>query len=143
MALTATTTSTVAPVAPPDRSSPLQRKDRVVAAVDLPGIPAGTTGRVTMVAGFDWIRYWVRWDNGVQRGSMNRKHLVRAGEPFGEELAALEAAAAEIATAPAAERGDAAGEGGAGEGGGVTVGGVLIPGHLLERSKKRRELLGA
>jgi hypothetical protein len=138
MAATAT-----APPALPDRTTPLRRKDRVVAAVDLPGIPAGTTGRVTMVAGFDWIRYWVRWDNGVQRGSMNRKVLVRPGEPYGEELAELEAKAAELATAPAAGgEGDAA-AGGGDDGGGVTVAGVLIPSHLLERSKARRELLGA
>jgi hypothetical protein len=135
--------ATATPPTLPDRTTPLRKKDRVVAAVDLPGIPAGTTGKVTFVAGFDWIRYWVRWDNGVQRGSINRKHLVRPGEPFGEELAALEAAAAEVAAAPAAAAGeDAAGAGGE-TGEGVTVAGVLIPAHLLERSKKRRELLGA
>ena len=134
-----------APAAPtlPDRTTPLRRKDRVVAAVDLPGIPAGTTGKVTMVAGFDWIRYWVRWDNGVQRGSMNRKHLVRPGEPYGEELAELAAAAAELEAVPAeAEAGASGGDGGGG-GGGVTVAGVHIPAHLIERSKTRRELLGA
>lgn len=127
----------------PDRETPLRRKDRVVAAVDLPGIPAGTEGKVFFVAGFDWIRYWVRWDNGVERGSINRKHLVRPGEPYGEELAELEAAAAELATATpgSGASGDAADAGGGGEG--VTVGGVLIPSHLLERTKKRRELLGA
>jgi hypothetical protein len=125
----------------PDRTTPFRKKDRVVAAVDLPGIPAGTTGKVTFVAGFDWIRYWVRWDNGVQRGSINRKHLVRPGEPYGEELARLEAEAAEVTAAPAVSA-EGAGEAG-GAGGGVTVAGVLIPEHLLERSKKRRELLGA
>lgn len=126
----------------PDRTTPLKRKDRVVAAVDLPGIPAGTEGTVFFVHGFEWVRYWVRWDNGVERGSMNRKHLVRPGEPYGEELAALEAEAAERGAAAGDE---AAAEAGGGDGGsgGVTVGGVLIPAHLLERSKKRRELLGA
>jgi hypothetical protein len=94
------------------------------------------------VEGFDWIRYWVRWDNGVQRGSINRKHLVRPGEPYGAELAELEATAKAVATAPAAGD-DAGGGGGEGGGDGVTVAGVHIPAHLLERSKKRRELLGA
>ena len=125
----------------PDRESPLKRKERVVAATDLPGIPAGTTGKVFFVAGFDWIRYWVRWDNGVERGSINRKHLVRPGEPFGAELAELEAAAAQIASTPASGGGADAGSGDGG--GGVTVGGVHIPSHLLDRSKARRELLGA
>jgi hypothetical protein len=125
----------------PDRESPLKRKDRVVAATDLPGIPAGTMGKVFFVAGFDWIRYWVRWENGVERGSINRKHLVRPGEPFGAELAELEAAAAEVASAPASSGGGA--DAGGGDGGGATVGGVHIPSHLLDRSKARRELLGA
>ena len=138
MAAIATTTA----LELPDRASPLKRKDRVVAAVDLPGIPAGTTGKVFFVAGFEWIRYWVRWDNGVERGSINRKHLVRPGEPYGDELAELEAAAAELSATPASSDGGAdAGSGGAG--GGVSVGGVLIPSHLLDRSKARRELLGA
>jgi hypothetical protein len=127
----------------PDRTTPFRKKDRVMAAVDLPGIPAGTTGKVTFVAGFDWIRYWVRWDNGVTRGSINRKHLVRPGEPYGAELAELEAAAAAMASAPAAGDGEAGGEAAGGGGEGVTVAGVHIPAHLLERSKKRRELLGA
>jgi hypothetical protein len=137
MAATATTPA----LELPDRESPLKRKDRVVAAADLPGIPAGTTGKVFFVAGFDWIRYWVRWDNGVERGSINRKHLVRPGEPFGAELVELEAAAAELAT-PSSGGGEGdAGSGGGG--GGVSVGGVLIPQNLLDRSKARRELLGA
>ena len=125
----------------PDRATPLKRKERVVAAMDLPGIPAGTTGKVFFVAGFDWIRYWVRWDNGVERGSINRKALVRPDEPYGDELAELEAAAAALASTPASA-GSGGGEAGGG-GGGVTVGGVLIPQHLLDRSTTRRELLGA
>ena len=117
---------------------PLKRKDRVVAAVDLPGIPAGTEGVVIMVAGFTWIRYWVRFANGVERGSINRKNLVRPGEPFGAELLELRA----NATAPEAAAGDGEAAAGGEGSGGVEVAGVLIPGHLLERTKKRRELLG-
>jgi hypothetical protein len=119
-------------------TEPLKRKDRVVAAVDMPGIPAGTEGKVIMVAGFTWIRYWVRWENGIERGSINRANLVRPGEPSGPEL--LERRAnAEAPVAAADGGGEAAASGGAG---GVEVGGVMIPGHLIERSKKRRELLG-
>jgi len=121
-------------------TEPFKRKDRVVAAVDLPGVPAGTEGKVIMVAGFTWIRYWVRFENGVERGSINRANLVRPGEPTGAELLELRANA-EAPAAAAAGGGDA-GAGGA-AGGGVEVAGVLIPGHLLERTKKRRELLGA
>ncbi|HKY14987.1 MAG TPA: hypothetical protein VJM33_08675 [Microthrixaceae bacterium] len=53
----------------------LKRKDRVVAAVDLSGVPAGTTGRVTMVNGFRWLRYWVYFDNGVDVGQLDRSQL--------------------------------------------------------------------
>ena len=56
------------------------RKANAFAAVDLPGIPAGTKGKVTRRRGSTWIRYWVRFDNGVIRGSMNRKHLARPTE---------------------------------------------------------------
>jgi hypothetical protein len=121
-------------------TEPFRRKDKVVAAVDLPGIPAGTAGKVIMVSGFEWVRYWVRFQNGVERGSVNRNHLVRPGEPFGDELAELRA----NAVPAAAVGGEAAvAEGDGGGGGDLEVAGVRIPGHLIERSKKRRELLGA
>ena len=130
-----------APAELPDLTTPFRRKDKVVAAEDMPGIPAGTRGKVFFVAGFDWIRYWVRWENGVERGSINRSKLVRPGEPYGPELAELrEAAVAPVAAAVGGDEGAAAA---ADAGGGVTVGGVAIPAHLLERSKKRREVLGA
>ena len=46
----------------------------------MPGIPEGTPGKVIIVAGFDWIRYWVRFENGQTTGSINRKKLARPGE---------------------------------------------------------------
>ena len=51
------------------------RKDRVVAAEDLPGVPEGTPGRVIMVGGLTWIRYRVRFDNGVELGSLDPAKL--------------------------------------------------------------------
>lgn len=129
-----------APATLPDQTTPLRRKDKVVAAEPMPGIPAGTPGRVVMVSGIQWIRYWVRFENGVERGSISRSKLVRPGEPYGEELAELRARAS--APAAVAESGEAAG-GGGDAGGGVVVAGVNIPAHLLERSKRRREALGA
>src|SRR3954470_17497485 len=58
----------------------LRRKERVVAVNDLPGIPAGTPGKVIVVEGLTWIRYWVRFTNGVVRGSLNRRNLARPDE---------------------------------------------------------------
>ena len=56
----------------------LQVKDKVVAAVDLLGVPAGTRGKVSLVNGFRWIRYRVYFDNGADLGSINRSDLVLA-----------------------------------------------------------------
>jgi hypothetical protein len=55
-------------------------RDKVVAAVDLPGVPRGTPGKVTLKNGFRWIRYRVRFDNGADIGSLDRSQLA----PFGE-----------------------------------------------------------
>jgi hypothetical protein len=53
----------------------LKRHQKVKAAVDLPGVPAGTRGKVYLVAGLSWIRYRVAFDNGVEIGSLDRTVL--------------------------------------------------------------------
>jgi hypothetical protein len=63
----------------------LRRDDRVVAAIDLPGIPAGTAGRVKLVNGFSWVRYWVSFENGHDAGTLDRSELTlvdKAGRPI-------------------------------------------------------------
>ena len=118
----------------------LKAKERVIAADDMPGIPMGTTGKVIFPEGLTWIRYWVRFDNGVVRGTIDRKKLARPGEwaeivrrrESGEEVVPAEAAAT--------DGGDAAPAAAAGES--VLVNGVAVPAHLIERSKNRREVLG-
>jgi len=55
----------------------LKRHERVVAAVDMPGVPAGTGGKVELVNGFRWIRYRVGFDNGADIGSLDRAQLAR------------------------------------------------------------------
>jgi len=120
----------------------LVMKERVVATTDMPGVPEGTAGKVIVVEGLTWIRYWVRFDNGVVRGSLNRKLLARPGEwteivrrrEAGEDL--------EVAEAEAVTAVDGAGDAGAGAGDSVMVNGVSVPAHLLERSKNRRQVLG-
>ena len=51
------------------------RKDRVVAAQDLPGVPEGTAGVVVMVTGLSWIRYRVRFDNGLELNLLDARYL--------------------------------------------------------------------
>lgn len=54
----------------------LRRGQKVRAAFDLPGIPKGTKGRVTLVNGLGpWIRYRVLFENGVDQGNMLRDDL--------------------------------------------------------------------
>lgn len=43
-----------------------RRRQKIVAAVDLPGVPAGTFGKVWFVSGVTWIRYHVAFDNGME-----------------------------------------------------------------------------
>ena len=51
------------------------RKDRVVAAMELPGVPEGTPGRVVMVTGLSWIRYRVQFDNGFEHNLVDGRYL--------------------------------------------------------------------
>jgi hypothetical protein len=50
-------------------------KDRVEAVQDLPGVPAGTPGRIVMVTGLSWIRYRVEFDNGVELNLLDGRYL--------------------------------------------------------------------
>lgn len=52
-----------------------RRRQKVVAAVDLPGVPAGTPGKVYYVAGVTWIRYHVLFENGVEISSLDASQL--------------------------------------------------------------------
>jgi hypothetical protein len=72
---------------PETAAEPFRRYDKVAAAVDQVGVPAGTRGKVMYVAGFTWKRCRVRFDNGVERGGLDSRHLM--------SLAAWEAQEAE------------------------------------------------
>lgn len=40
--------------------------EKVVLTEDVPGVPAGTRGKVMLRTGFNWIRYRVRFENDVE-----------------------------------------------------------------------------
>lgn len=63
-----------------EQSEPVQFKahQKVVAKVDLDDVPAGTRGKVMLRTGFSWIRYRVRFDNGVEVAWLDDRHLVSA-----------------------------------------------------------------
>jgi hypothetical protein len=119
----------------------LKPKERVVATVDMPGIPEGTTGKVILPEGLTWIRYWVRFDNGVVRGTIDRHKLARPKE-WAELVRRRESGEDVAATAASSNGGDGAPAAAAAEGESVMVNGVAVPGFLIERSKARREFLG-
>ena len=57
-----------------------RERQRVQAAHDLDGVPAGTRGTVLMVTGLTWIRYRVRFDNGVELSLLDGEHLAPASK---------------------------------------------------------------
>lgn len=107
----------------------LKRHQKVRAWSELPGVPVGTYGKVLQVTGVSWIRYRVLFENGVEHGLLDGRHVVdpRDWVPVDERVE--EEAVAE----EAAEDGD---------GGEATAAAADnpfgIPAHLLERSQARR-----
>lgn len=61
----------------PEPGDQFRKNEVVIATEDLRGVPEGTTGKVKLINGVDWIRYWVFFDNGVQLGSVDGSRLVR------------------------------------------------------------------
>lgn len=57
----------------------LRLRDTVVATVDLADVPKGTTGRVMLANGFNWLRYRVQFDNGVELGDLDGRHIAPTG----------------------------------------------------------------
>ncbi len=70
----------VTPMAKKRVDNELLFHDKVVAAVDLPGVPAGTPGKVTLTNGFRWKRYRVYFENGQDIGSLDREQLALRSE---------------------------------------------------------------
>ena len=116
----------------------LTKQQDVVAATDLKGVPEGTSGKVMLLNGLDWVRYWVKFENGVEMGSLHRNKLVSA-EDWDLYLEERDNGAL-----PLEETTDSADEESSttGSGGGVEVNGVLVPQLLLDRSQAALERFG-
>jgi hypothetical protein len=61
-------------------------RQRVKAKVDLPKVPAGTEGIVLLADGFAWRRYRVLFDNGVEVGFLDGRHLEAGKKPLLQRL---------------------------------------------------------
>src|SRR4051812_7310591 len=74
-----------------------KQHSKVVAAHDLPGIAAGTPGKVLLINGLSWVRYRVLFEGHIERGMLSAGDLTTP--------AAWAAQQAEVqAAAQAAER---------------------------------------
>jgi hypothetical protein len=112
-------------------SAALKLNQKVHALKDLDGVPRGTKGKVLLIKGVEWKRYWVDFENGAYLPDVNRSDVATKTEwqkkRDSTEVEETVAAADGPVAAEAAPEGEA-------------VGG--IPYHLLERSKRARERLG-
>jgi hypothetical protein len=120
------------------------RKGETVRTLDpLPGVPAGTKGRVYLIGGFAWTRYRVLFENGVDIGTLDGSTLARPSqydEALERRIRAAEAAEANAGAEASGDDGAAAAADGAAA---KVVNGVTVPPHLIDRSKRARERLAA
>ena len=118
----------------------LQKKEVVKAAINLRGVPEGTTGQVILSNGLDWVRYWVAFDNGVEVGSLHRDKLIREDEwddyLLKREQTLQKAESETELTDDSEEPPSSSGSGG------VEVNGVLVPQLLLDRTQAALERFG-
>lgn len=67
----------------------LRTGDRVRSTTELHGVPEGTEGRILLANGFNWLRYRVQFDNGVEMGDLDHRTI----EPVGRTAKRLARAA--------------------------------------------------
>jgi len=115
------------PAATTVKTPVLKPKSKVRLLAAIRGVPEGTEGKVFMVNGLTWTRYWVDFDNGAKIGSIDRSQLATLDEWARRHDAPATAAAG------LAETESGGGPAEIGEGG--------IPMHLLERSRAARARL--
>jgi hypothetical protein len=53
----------------------LKVHDKVRAVADLPGVPAGMTGKVILANGMNWRRYRVLFENRQELGHLDARHI--------------------------------------------------------------------
>jgi hypothetical protein len=126
----------------PVTEAPFRRGEKVISTESIGHVPEGTKGKVMLVNGFSWIRYWVHFDDGTEVGSIDQAKLVRAKEwkDFVVQREAQASAPEASETGGGADVATDGGGGGAAEG--ASVNGVAVPGFLLERAKAARARLG-
>ena len=112
----------------------LKRHAKVRAVADLLGVPDGMQGKVLQVTGVTWIRYRVLFENGVEIGMLDGRHIIgrKDWRPVDERVAL----SATLAGSDANGADDGADAGGA-----EADNEFGVPAHLLERAKAARTRL--
>ena len=64
---------------PHDDQLDLRLHDKVVATAELQGVPAGTKGKIILTGGFNWMRYRVLFENGVELGDLDGRNIGPTG----------------------------------------------------------------
>ena len=67
----------------------LKMGDRVRTTQEMYGVPEGTEGKVILANGFNWQRYRVLFENGVEVGDLDNRNI----EPIGRAAKRLAKAA--------------------------------------------------
>lgn len=122
-----------------DRTLPIKRYKKVVATVELPGVPEGTVGKVRVANGFAWYRYWVDFDNGVRMGQVSHDNLCHQDDWGRFQFDRAETERRALETPEDSVDSDEGDEGAAG-----AVGNQFgVPKHLIQRSLDARKRVGA
>ncbi|MEO7397348.1 MAG: hypothetical protein ABIW84_02170 [Ilumatobacteraceae bacterium] len=58
----------------------LRLGDRVTATIDLHDVPEGMEGRILLANGFNWQRYRVLFNNGVEIGDLDGRQIAATGK---------------------------------------------------------------
>ena len=66
--------------------------DTVRSTVELNGVATGSNGKVILANGFNWLRYRVRFENGIEIGDLDQRHI----EPIGKTARRLAKAAKRV-----------------------------------------------
>ena len=119
-----------------DRTSPIRRHQKVVATINLPGVPGGTLGKVRVANGFAWYRYCEDFEIGVKLGHVDHGNVVRAGDwvRFQVERAEASLQVSEEVDDPDGDNDDNGDEAAENRFG--------VPEYILERSRVARAHLG-
>ncbi len=71
----------------------LRMNDKVRSIAEIHDVPVGTEGKVILANGFQWQRYRVLFDNGVEASDLDKRQI----EPIGRTAKRLEKAAKKAA----------------------------------------------